>query len=106
MAEWFWTRLAPPNDQGCREWTGARVSSPHAAVGAPKYGQTARGDGTTKRVLVHRYAWELTYGPIPDGMLVCHSCDNPPCCEPTHLFLGTPADNMRDKIQKGRARSK
>jgi hypothetical protein len=47
-------------------------------------------------------AYELTYGPIPDGMLVLHRCDNPPCCRPDHLFLGTNADNSADKVQKKR----
>ena len=52
----------------------------------------------------HRYAWVHTNGPIPTGMLVCHHCDNPPCCNPAHLFLGTHLANNRDKDAKGRSR--
>ncbi len=50
----------------------------------------------------HRFAWMLAFGPIPEGMRVCHRCDNPPCCNPSHLFLGTQADNMHDRDAKGR----
>ena len=55
-----------------------------------------------KCVLAHRLAWERTHGPIPDGTYVCHHCDNPPCANVNHLFLGTQTDNMRDCWAKGR----
>ncbi len=51
----------------------------------------------------HRLAWTLASGPIPEGMLVCHTCDTRNCVRPDHLFLGTAKDNTRDMMQKGRA---
>lgn len=53
-------------------------------------------------VHANRKVWELINGEIPKGMLVCHKCDNPPCCNPNHLFLGTPSDNLIDASKKGR----
>jgi hypothetical protein len=61
------------------------------------------GYGRFNGQLAHRTMWRLVIGPIPDALCVLHRCDNPPCVNPSHLFLGTNLDNRRDSIQKGRA---
>jgi hypothetical protein len=83
--------LAAGDGPECIEWTGT-----HRSFG---YGQL-QVDG--KSTAAHRYLYELAFGPIPAGMKVCHSCDNPPCVRPSHLFLGTQKDNIRDCMTKGR----
>lgn len=69
-------------------------------------GKTPRGYGKVWRngrhVYVHRLAYETFVGPIPEGLGVLHRCDNPPCCNPAHLFIGTDADNAADRVAKGR----
>jgi len=92
IEERFWSKVDKNAPNGCWLWTAGK----------------ARGYGyfriRTKKnkVRAHRMAWELTYGPIPEGMNVLHSCDNPPCCNPAHLFLGTQVDNVRDMMRKKR----
>jgi hypothetical protein len=61
-------------------------------------------DRKGKRIGAHRMAWMLTNGEISKGLHCCHRCDNPKCCNPSHLFLGTNAENMRDMFNKGRHR--
>jgi hypothetical protein len=69
------------------------------AMGGKGYAKISRNG---KHVFVHRLAWEMEYGPIPEGKMLLHKCDNPPCCRPDHLIPGTQLDNMRDMIAKGR----
>lgn len=66
------------------------------------YGQIGVGRGCSKRVT--RALWEEVRGPLPAGMLLCHTCDNPPCVNLDHLFVGTPKDNTADMLRKGRRR--
>lgn len=92
LAERLWTRIRKV-DSGCWEWAGYRM---------PKgYGQMGRADGSRRLALTHRVAWELANGPIPVGLVVRHRCDNPPCCNPEHLELGSVADNSRDAKERG-----
>lgn len=87
----FWAKVKRGTAEECWPWTGSKLKT--------GYGQL-RENG--KMIRAHRVSWELSRGPIPEGMNVCHHCDNPPCCNPDHLFIGTHLDNTRDKMHKGR----
>lgn len=66
------------------------------------YGSIGTGGRKGKNIGTHRASWIIHNGEIPDGLFVLHKCDNPPCVNPEHLFLGTPKDNVRDMCSKGR----
>lgn len=78
----------------CWPWVGGSLNE--------GYGCIRLGSSHGRIVLAHRAAWAIANGPIPDGLFVLHHCDNPPCCNPAHLFLGTHQDNMDDMVAKGR----
>lgn len=61
-----------------------------------------RGGERWKTEAAHRVSWELSFGPVPEGLCVLHKCDNPPCVRPDHLFLGTHKNNAEDRDRKGR----
>lgn len=90
----FWDKVNKTDS--CWLWVGTRT--------AAGYGQITMGRGRT--VYAHRVSYEMHHGPIPDNYYVCHTCDNPSCVNPSHLWVGTNSDNIRDAVRKGRHSSK
>lgn len=89
----FWANVLKGGPDECWPWT--------ASASKEGYGRIRR---CGKLVVAHRASYEMHIGPIPEGMKVCHTCDNPPCVNPKHLWIGTDGDNTRDSITKGRPR--
>jgi len=98
MTPWqvrLWKRVAVGWEGEC--WPFEGYCHPTRGYGQMGLGSRDQGLGET-----HRLAYEFFFGQIPQGMCVCHQCDNPSCCNPNHLFLGSHADNMADMKRKGR----
>jgi hypothetical protein len=93
IAERLWSKVdCSGGPDACWIWQGA--------IGSNGYGNIGTGRVMTEHV--HRVVYRLRYGEVPPGLFVLHRCDNPRCCNPAHLFLGTHTDNMRDMWEKGR----
>lgn len=87
----FWSKVDMKGPDDCWEW--------QASKNERGYGRFYNED---RMFPAHLVAWELTNGPIHNGFHALHKCDNPPCCNPGHLFSGTQSDNMIDMVEKGR----
>lgn len=88
----FWAHIAIRGPEECWEWIGYRARGKYGVVTIKKRTWNA-----------HRIAWELqNTQKIPTGMDACHSCDNPPCCNPSHIWIGTRKENLQDCARKGR----
>lgn len=92
IADRFWPKVEKTD--GCWLWTGARLRG--------GYGKITTGGSNGKGRSAHRVSWEIHYGPIPDSLWACHTCDVPSCVNPAHLFLGTQQENTDDMVAKHR----
>ena len=94
LSERFWAKVEIIPFHGCWEWTASQNRLGYGLIHEKR-----------RMLKAHRVSWELHYGKvIPAGLFVCHHCDNPGCVNPSHLFLGTNTDNLRDMSAKGRSR--
>jgi len=94
----FWAKVDRAGSDECWAWRGFRNHEGYGRIFL-----STDPDGIHRRSwLAHRLVWRLLHGPIPAGRLVCHACDDRACCNPAHLWLGTDADNARDRDAKGR----
>jgi len=88
----FWSKVKTGRLDDCWLWKGAKTSNGYGSIHVERHA-----------VRAHRLAFELTFGAIPVGSFVCHSCDVRLCCNPLHIFLGSAKDNTRDMVAKGRS---
>lgn len=90
LADRFWAKVV--KSDGCWKWIGTKH----------QFGYGMIRDEQSIKITASRASWLIHFGEIPEGMYICHHCDNPECTNPEHLFLGTPSDNNNDKEKKGR----
>lgn len=94
----FWKWVIKKSEDECWIWIGGTKEGGYG-VFHPAW------EGYKKRILAHRFSYEMVYGKVPDNLFVLHKCDNPPCVNPKHLFVGTAKDNSEDMVIKGRCKA-
>lgn len=92
VEERFWAKVDKDTPSGCWMWTAHRNQWGYGVFS---------GEGR-RLILAHRFSFRATQGPTPEGKIVCHTCDNPACVNPAHLYLGTHWDNAQDCVRRGR----
>lgn len=99
----FWRKVNKGGLCDCWEWQGSKSTGNAKCM----YGAISLVvDGKPKKMYAHRLSWEIENGPIPEGRMVLHDCDNTACVNPSHLYIGTAADNMRDRDIRGRGNNR
>lgn len=96
FVERFWSNVEKRGPDECWPWTGGVQTAGYGIMCVGTLG------GNLRRWLSHRLSYLIHHGELDDSVLVCHHCDNPPCCNPKHLFIGDHSDNIRDASSKGR----
>ena len=97
VADRLWPKIKIGAADECWPWIGARDKNGYGRI-------QVKTNGKWGTQLTHRVAYKLSGNELPDDLMLCHDCDNPPCCNPSHHFPGTGADNMADCAAKGRTR--
>ncbi len=96
LAERFWPKVAVRGPDDCWEWMGGKIMG---------YGNIRTGGRDAPHKRAHVVSYEITYGPVPDGLQINHKCDNKGCCNPGHIYAGTAKQNAADRSVRGRHNS-